>query len=275
MKIVTRILIGALMLPASITGWSAEGQALEVEEAPAAQVMLFGVFHFANPSRDVVKSEIIDVLTPQNQQYLEQLTGKLAKQSPTHVMLECDPTLQEEYDRLFHSYINGEHKLDVNENQQLGFRIAAQAGLTGVICYDEQKVHWNGAKLIEYMKKSNPDRKKLFDEHIQQFSELTAHQHQTFSLERLLRKSNDPSEDRENMNLYLMVNDIGAGGEFVGAEASTSWWHRNFRMYANIQAVAQPGSRVIAIAGSGHTAILKTLLATDLARESWDVNAHL
>ncbi|WP_299947143.1 DUF5694 domain-containing protein [uncultured Microbulbifer sp.] len=275
MEIMTRILIGALMLPVSIIGGTTEVRDLEAKEVSAAQVMLFGVFHFANPGLDSVKAKKIDVSAPENQQYLEGLTERLAKQSPTHVMLECDPAVQEKYDQLFHSYLKGDHKLDVNETQQLGFRIAAQAGLAGIICYDERKVHWKGMELKKYMSKTAPERKKLYDEKIQQLSELTTYQHQNFSLRRLLRQNNDLSSDRENMNLYLMHNDVGTGGDFVGAEASASWWHRNFRMYANIQAVAQPGTRVIAIAGQGHTAILKTLLATDLAREAWDINAYL
>ena len=39
-----------------------------------------------------------------------------------------------------------------------------------------------------------------------------------------------------------------------GADASASWWQRNFRMYALIQQHAQPGARDIAIGGQGHTA---------------------
>lgn len=39
-------------------------------------------------------------------------------------------------------------------------------------------------------------------------------------------------------------------------------------MYALIQKHAQPGSRVIAIGGSGHTAILKHLLSLDADREA-------
>jgi hypothetical protein len=34
-------------------------------------------------------------------------------------------------------------------------------------------------------------------------------------------------------------------------------------MYANLQKLAGPGERVVAIAGQGHTAILKQLLAID------------
>lgn len=272
---ITRVLVSTLLLLTNSAGWAADTHDLAVEKAPAAQVMLFGVFHFANPGHDFVKEKVIDVSTAKNQQYLENLTAKFAKQSPTHVMLECDPALQEKYDRQFHSYLSGEHNLTISEGQQLGFRIAAKAGLAGIICYDETNVHFKGERLMEYLRTVSPERKKLYDEKIQKIGELANYQYQTFSLGRLLKQRNSPSEDRENMNLYLMVNDLEAGEEFVGADASASWWHRNFRMYANIQAVAQPGTKVIAIAGSGHTAILRTLLATDLAREAWDVNEYL
>ncbi|MEX2962041.1 DUF5694 domain-containing protein [Microbulbifer sp. TYP-18] len=275
MEVITRILIGTLMLSVSVASWGGEADKKDAKVSRAAEVMLFGVFHFANPGQDVVKSEVIDVSTAENQQYLESLTERLAKQSPTHVMLECDPEQQEQFDQLFGSYLNGEHKLDINENQQLGFRIASKAGLEGVICYDERNVHWNGTELMEYMSEKAPERGKLFQEKIQKFSEISTYRHKNFSLQRMLRQDNDLSQDRENMNLYLMTNDIGAGDGFAGAASSVSWWHRNFRMYANIQAIAQPGTRVIAIAGSGHTAILKTLLATDLERKAWDVNDYL
>jgi len=85
-------------------------------------------------------------------------------------------------------------------------------------------------------------------------------------------RSNTAEGDRLNMDLYLATNAIGAGDGYSGADASASWWQRNFRMYANIQKAAQPGERIIAIGGSGHMAILKQLLAIDqrLAEEKVD-----
>ena len=68
---------------------------------------------------------------------------------------------------------------------------------------------------------------------------------------------------------------MGAGENYVGADASASWWHRNFRMYANIQKHAQPGERVLAIGGQGHTAILKDLLAIDRDRVAVDVRPYI
>jgi hypothetical protein len=65
------------------------------------------------------------------------------------------------------------------------------------------------------------------------------------------------------MDLYIATNAIGAGDGYSGADSSASWWHRNFRMYANIQKLATPGERIIVIGGAGHTAILKQLLEID------------
>ncbi|MBE0669690.1 MAG: hypothetical protein IH588_03805, partial [Anaerolineales bacterium] len=70
-------------------------------------------------------------------------------------------------------------------------------------------------------------------------------------------------------------NHVGAGRTFEGADAAASWWHRNFRMYANIQRYAEPGEKVLAIGGQGHTAILKDLLKFDLDREAVDIVQYL
>lgn len=37
----------------------------------------------------------------------------------------------------------------------------------------------------------------------------------------------------------------------------------NFRMYSNVQASAQPGTRVIVIGGQDHTAVMRDLLGID------------
>ena len=76
------------------------------------------------------------------------------------------------------------------------------------------------------------------------------------------------------MDLYLATNAIGAGDGYSGAVAAASWWKRNFFMYANIQKLAPPGERVIAIGGSGHMAILKQLLAIDTRLEGVAVNPY-
>ncbi len=63
------------------------------------------------------------------------------------------------------------------------------------------------------------------------------------------------------MLLTVVTNPVGDQDHFVGADASASWWHRNFRMYAHVLRYARPGERVPVIGGQGPIAILRQLLA--------------
>lgn len=243
----------------------------KVKEPEPAKVMVMGVFHFANPKRDVVKTEVVDVMSPENQAYLEGLANRLAAFEPTEVLIECDPDEQQAYDETFQRYQSGEFELSVNENHQIGFRVAKSAGLPSVVCFDERTIGWQAGPLFDYMKEHDPAAQAAMDQAIESLTATMQRQQATLTLAELLLLNNTEDQDRVNKDLYLMTNAVGAGENFVGADAAASWWHRNFRMYANVQKVAVPGHRVLVIAGQGHTAILKELLAIDRARIAEDV----
>lgn len=262
----------ALLLCA--TAFAASAQDGKPASEPA-KVMVLGVFHFANPGLDKVKSEVIDVTTPANQAYLAGLAGRLAAFGPTDVLVECEPSAQARQDAAFAGYRDGTHALTVNEVQQIGFRVAKEAGLSKVTCFDEGQVHWNSGPMFEYIGAHEPERKAAMDATFASLSARQAREQTTLPLPQLLELANDPARDRENKALYIATNDVDAGGGFAGADASASWWHRNFRMYANVQKAAAPGRRVLVVAGQGHTAILRDLLAIDGEREAEDVVPYL
>lgn len=246
--------------------------------APAkapAKVILLGVFHFANPGLDMVKSEVIDVTTPANQAYLAGLAQRLAAFGPTDVLVECDPAAQARHDADFASWRDGDAALTVNEVQQVGFRVAGEAGLSTVTCFDEGGVQWNAAPTFEYMAAHAPERKAAIEALFASLSARHTREQATLPLPELLRLANDPARDRENKALYIGTNDLDAGGGFAGADAAASWWQRNFRMYANVQQAAAPGRRVLVVAGQGHTAIFRDLLALDGERQAEDVMPYL
>jgi hypothetical protein len=243
--------------------------------AEPARVMLVGMFHFANPGRDTVKSRVINVMTPANQAYLDGLAMRVAEFRPTDVLAECSPADQIQYDQKFRDYVGGRFELPSNETYQIGFRVAKFAGLSGVICFDENAIGWNAQPLFDYMDRKLPQRKRELEAMYRALSESADKEQSTLTLSQLLHLANDPTRDAMNKGLYVGTNDVDAGGGFAGADASASWWHRNFRMYANIQKVAAPGRRVIALGGQGHTAILKDMLAVDSLREAEDVRGYL
>lgn len=259
---------------ASLLALSALVVAATPEAAPA-RVMLVGMFHFANPGRDMVKGEVIDVMTPQNQVYLDGLAARLAGFEPTDVLAECSPADQGSYDQKFDDYLAGGFELPSNETFQIGFRVAKQAGLKGVTCFDEDEVGWNAQPMFDYMDAHDTQAKQDIEARFKVLSAEQDREQSSLSLAQLLQLTSDPARDAINKGLYLRTNAVGAGDGFSGADASASWWHRNFRMYANIQKAAAPGRRVIVLAGQGHTAILKDLLDVDDRRTAEDARAYL
>ena len=236
--------------------------------------MLFGVFHFQDAGLDVVKQKDVDVMTAESQAYLEALTQRLAGFGPTQVMLEYAPENDELINQRYRDYLAGQYELGVNEIYQLGFRIAKAAGLPRVYPFDNQDVEWQAEGLFEYAKAHDSPEMEAFNTIIAEFTESEAKARASLSLGELLKRANDPELERLNMDLYLATNAVGAGDGYAGAVASASWWARNFRMYANIQKLAAPGERIIAIGGAGHMAILKQLLAIDRRLQGVPVDSY-
>ncbi len=73
----------------------------EVTSPVAAKVMMMGVFHFANPFRDMVKSSVINLMATDNQAHLDGLATRLAAFHPTDVLLECEPLDQAAFQKKF------------------------------------------------------------------------------------------------------------------------------------------------------------------------------
>jgi Family of unknown function (DUF5694) len=240
-----------------------------------AEVILFGVFHFANPGRDLVRVDQVDISTPGNQTYLAELAKRLCNFRPTAILLEFDRAREPEMRKQFDDYRSGKIELGLNENYQIGFRVAKACGVEKIYGFDESEIGWNAEPLFDYLAKSTPERLEAFNAEIARVQAADAAAHRTLSLRQLLIRANSSEQDRVNKDLYLFTNAAGAGLGFEGADATARWWHRNLRMYANIQRYATSGQRVLVVAGSGHTAILRDFLEIDRRIVARDVRKYL
>lgn len=240
-----------------------------------AQVMIFGVFHFANPGLDVVQTTAINVMTAESQHYLEELSTRLREFRPTVVLLEFDPAKEASMQKRYEQYLEDQFELPANETFQLGFRIARMSGVARIGSFDEASIGWNAGPLFEYLPEHDPDTERALQMATEKITAEQQQAHTSLTLRELLKMTNDPDQDRSNKSFYLLTNHVGTGDNFVGADAAASWWHRNFRMYAKIQRHATPGQRVLVIGGQGHTAILRDLLEYDADRDSVDVLPYL
>jgi len=242
--------------------------------APAApepaRIMFLGLFHFDNPGLDAVKFTPIDVMQPVEQAYLTGLSERLARFAPTKVLLEYPADVDEKINQRYTDYLAGKFDLPKNEIYQLGFRVAKLAGNARVHGVDVQAPPFEDP-LWNYLPEVPATEQKLM-ELIASESKRLENAHRSMSLRDILAMDNSPDEDLRNKGFYMLLNDVAAENRlFYGADSSAHWWHRNFRMYALIQKHAQAGERVLVIAGSGHTAILRDLLRADGARVNDDV----
>jgi len=268
----TIYLLSALLLTSSNLYAEADNSKAELAKA---QVTMLGSFHFSNPGLDVVKTKHMDVSAPESQAYLERLSTKISKQFiPTQVLVECARDQQKKIDTQYAKYLAGDFELPINETYQVGFRVAKKASAKSVTCFDEREVQWQAEGMMKAMPNNAPVQKR-FEKQIKEFTDMSNKMHSTLTLQQMLMSNNDPNLNRKNKSLYITSNELGAGSGFEGADAAASWWHRNFRMYANIQKAAQPGEKILVIAGQGHTAILSDLLDDDANRDAVDIKLYL
>lgn len=241
-----------------------------------AQVSLFGLFHFSNPDLDAVKIKQIDVTTDENQDYLIRLSNNIAEKfKPTEILLECEKNQQNKTNTEYQKYLKNDFILPINETYQIGFRVAKAAKIKMLTCYDEREIQWEADNLMKVMPDKAPKIQIRFDANIKEITAQFKEMHSTKPLQDILININKKESDDANKSIYIATNSVGAGTSFEGADAAASWWHRNFRMYANIQKVALPNSRVLVIGGQGHTAILKDFSNLDDEIDTVDIKTFL
>lgn len=252
----------------------AEAQAPTEVAGEPARVLLLGLFHFDNPGLDAVKYTPLDVMQPAPQAYLAQLARNLAAFAPTKVLLEYPEAKDAVFNERYAEFRAGRFELPRNEIYQLGFRVARLAGLGRVHGFDVAAPATD-VKLWGYLDQA-PEAEAALMRLIETESARLQAMHSTRTLEDILVASNTADEDLRNKGFYMLLNPVGAEqGLFHGADASADWWHRNLRMYAVVQRHATAGERVLVIAGSGHTALLRDFLRADAERREEDVLPRL
>jgi hypothetical protein len=265
-----RTLIFWLVLAWPFASWS---QSSSDSATATPRVMLLGLFHFDNPGGDAVKYEPLDVLRPEPQAYLAGLATRLARFAPTKVVLEYRESRDEVINRQYADFLGGQFDLPKNEIYQIGFRVARLAKLERVHGFDTPAPS-KDVKLWGYLGQE-PDTEAKLMALIEAESRRLQTLHETKTLKDILVMSNEEEEDLRNKGFYMLLNSVGADQRlFHGADASADWWHRNLRMYALIQRYATPGERVLVIAGSGHTAVIRDFLDADGARVEEDVMGY-
>lgn len=248
-------ILGAIAMPAAAQDGS--------DRPVPVEVMILGSYHFANPGADMVNLEVDDMLTPRRQREIQILTDTLAKWQPTRIAVEGTaqpPSLELE------DYAQTDELLttDRNESIQIGYRLARMLGHSAVYGFDER----SGEGEPDYFPMGRVQAFAQENGGIEQLNDMfgkvqarVAEEQAKLPVqsvaESLIFHNRRDLVDAEHDRIYYSMLSIGDGDQQPGAELNAYWYMRNAKMFAKIGMIAEPGDKVLVIAGSGHATWLR------------------
>jgi hypothetical protein len=228
-----------------------------------AEVLVLGVYHMANPGRDIFNMKAYDVLAPKRQAEIAELVAVLAKFRPTKVAVEAD-VWNEDVAKRYADYVAGKHELSRNETEQVGFRLAKEMGHAKVYPVDVDG-DFPFLRLMNYAKGAG--RSKELEAMQAEVGAMVKAQDAYLAshsiLETLLYMNGDDKVAMD-VGFYYRQAHVGEPGDWAGADLVADWFRRNVRIYSNIAGlVSSPDERVLAIFGAGHLGWLRQDVAND------------
>jgi hypothetical protein len=228
-----------------------------VAEEPVT-VMVVGVFHMSNPGHDLHNVAADDVLAPKRQAEIAAATKALERFKPSMVAVEWPAAITA---TRYTDYRAGTLAPSRNEVVQLGFRLAASAGLATVHGIDVDgefpfeavqawaTAHGQSARLDALVAQGSTRMEAI---------NATLAQGSVGATLRLLTQPEAIARDHD---FYRVMLAFGGGKDQPGVALLTAWYDRNFRICANLVQAAKPGDRVVVFYGAGHAFLLRQCIA--------------
>lgn len=247
--------------------------ALAQTTAPAPiQVMVLGSFHMNNPGRDMNNMRVDSVTTPQKQTELAAVADALARFQPTAVAIErVAPDQTTMLDNGWPDY-RPEHLLtNADERVQIGYRLAARAGIDRVYAIDEkdregQPTYFPMGPLMGWVQANGrmQDFQAIGGAIQGAIAQMEARQRER-TVGQLLAEINAPDHPLvgpAGQGIYYSMIGFGAGDSQPGADLNARWYARNAQIFARLVQVAKPGDRIVVIYGTGHAYWLRHFVET-------------
>lgn len=228
-----------------------------------AEVLVLGVYHMANPGRDIANVQADDVLSPRRQAEMAELVAVLRKFNPTRIAVEAsfdnDVTA-----RRYSDYLAGSYQLTRNEREQIGFRLAKEMGHRTVYSVDVDG-EFPYPRLVDYATAHDLQEELdgLMREVRASVDATNAYLASHTILETLLYTNSD-EKVAEAVAFYYRQAHLGEAWNWAGADLVSDWFRRNMRIYSNIvDLIESPDERVLVIYGTGHLGWLRQMFASD------------
>lgn len=255
-RTMSAVLTALACAPPPAASWQSAAQPAA---APArAEVLVLGVYHMANPGRDIFNMQADDVLSTRRQAEIAEVVAVLKQFQPTKVALEREFS-DTRLTRSYADYLAGTYELTRNEVDQLGLRLARELGHSAVYPVDvDGEFPFQHVVNFARAKGRADELEALMEETGGRVSALNEHLASHSILETLLLMNSDERVAEDVASYYAFVR-FGEAWDWAGADLVAAWWQRNLRIYSNVmRLIDSPSDRVLVIFGAGHLGWLRT-----------------
>ncbi|MGN7408693.1 DUF5694 domain-containing protein [Sporosarcina sp. SAFN-010] len=213
-----------------------------------AKILVLGTFH-------MFEHEGLNSETRQTE--IEELVSKLAIYKPTKIAVEMVAEENEEFNEKYIQYRSGSNNLEMNEIDQVGFRLGLKLGHEQIHAID-----WMGKYDMHYGEVESWGREnqpELLNEIYKELHvpELTENK----SIVDYYKELNDPVPINMFHKIYVNIARIGDFNNYVGMNWLSWWYKRNLIMFSNLtRLIESQEERILFIVGSSHSSIVTKFL---------------
>ena len=233
-----------------------------VAQQPRAEVLVLGVYHFANPGHDIFNMAADDVLAPGRQKEVAEVAEVLKKFKPTKIAVENDS--QKKLNERYAQYLAGQYVLTANEIDQIGLRLAKELGHPSIYAVDADG-DFPFQRVVNFAKAKG--QSAALDAHMADIGAMVKAQGDYLKSHTVLQTllyMNADAKVAQDVGFYYLEAHYGEPGDYAGPDLLAEWYRRNVRIFNNVtKLVASPDDRILVIFGAGHLGWLRQAFGSD------------
>lgn len=227
-----------------------------------AKILILGTYHFDNGGNHLINFISEDVTTDKKQTEINQVVQRLMEFKPNKIAVEAKKANEEELNKIYLQFCEN-HSVETNkmighrnEIVQIAFRLAQKLNHNRIYPVDVQ-VNLP-EEVFEYAEKKCPSVYSKFIARANEYGLSENEFMQKHTVGEILRRLNNANHiEVDHSDLYLYLNQIGAGENYYGVNLLTEWYRRNLYIFSNLQSMAESGDRILVLYGAGHCKILR------------------
>ncbi len=219
------------------------------------EIMILGSNHFTGGGPDTVDPDVPYYLGARGQQEIADLLDRLEAYAPDKIMVELDFELEGKFNERYDAFLEGTHKLTVNERQQIGMRLAQRLGHKKLYAIDFESFLDYGPAIAAAKELGQTQLLKVIDDLSDKIKASYEDDAKLPLIERLIAMNS--TEQNLQRKTFLTIAQLGTAEDPQGALQILTWWQRNLVMFARTAQQAAPGDKLLIVIGNGHRDILQ------------------